>query len=90
MRADLTTKLARLAAERLDVTDPVVRDHIQRLLAAEQDVEHALAVLAHDLAEAGAAPEGLETELEARVASLRELQGSVLVAVAARQPDVPG
>jgi hypothetical protein len=64
-----------------------VRDHIQRLLAAQQDVERALAVLAQDLTAAGVAPEGVETELEDRVAELRDLQGTVLVAVAAQQPD---
>lgn len=87
MRAALTTKLVGLATERLDVTDTVVRDHIQRLLAAQQDVERALAVLAQDLAAAGAAPEGVEAELEARVTGLRDLQGAVLVATAAQQPD---
>jgi hypothetical protein len=87
VRAALTTKLVGLATERLDVTDPVVRDHIQRLLAAQQDVERALAVLAQDLAAAGAAPEGVEADLEARVTELRDLQGAVLVAVAAQQPD---
>lgn len=87
MRAALTTKLVGLATERLDVTDPVVGDHIQRLLAAQQDVERALAVLAQDLAAAGAAPEGVEADLEARVTELRDLQGAVLVAVAAQQPD---
>jgi hypothetical protein len=87
MRAALTTKLVGLATERLDVNDPVVRDHIQRLLAAQQDVERALAVLAQDLAAAGVAPEGVEADLEGRVAELRDLQGAVLVAVAAHQPD---
>ena len=87
MRAALTTKLIGLATERLDVSDPAVRDHIQRLLAAQQEVERALAVLAQDLAAAGAAPEGVEADLEARVAQLRDLQGAVLVAVAAQQPD---
>jgi len=87
VRAALTTKLIGLATERLDVTDPQVAEHIQRLLAAQQDVERALAVLAQDLAAAGAAPEGVETDLEARVAELRDLQGAVLVAVAAHQPD---
>ncbi len=88
MRAALTTKLIGLATERLDVTDPAIRDHIQRLLAAQQDVERALAVLAQDLVTAGAAPEGVETDLEDRVAELRDLQGTVLVAVAAHQrPD---
>ena len=86
MRAALTTKLVGLATERLDVTDPVVRDHIQRLLAAQQDVERALAVLAQDLDAAGAAPEGVEADLEARVAELRDLQGAVLMATAAQQP----
>jgi hypothetical protein len=90
VRATLTTKLVALATERLDVTDPVVREHIQRLLAAQQDVERSLAVLAADLAAAGAAPEGIEADLEARTASLRDLQGAVLVAVAAHQPDEPG
>ena len=89
MRATLTTKLVALAAERLDVNDPVVREHIQRLLAAQQDVERALAVLASDLASAGAAPDGIEADLEARMESLRDLQGAVLVAVAAHQPDEP-
>ena len=87
MRAALTTKLVGLATERLDVTDPAVRDHIQRLLAAQQEVERALAVLAQDLAAAGAAPEGVEAELEDRVAELRDLQGAVLMATAAKQPD---
>jgi hypothetical protein len=87
VRAALTTKLVGLATERLDVTDPAVRDHIQRLLAAQQDVERALAVLAQDLSAAGAAPEGVEAELEDRVAELRDLQGTVLVATAAKQPD---
>ena len=87
MRAALTTKLVGLATERLDVTDPTVRDHIQRLLAAQQDVERALAVLAQDLAAAGVAPEDVEGELEDRVAELRDLQGTVLVAVAAQQRD---
>ena len=87
MRAALTTKLVGLATERLDVTDPAVRDHIQRLLAAQQEVERALAVLAQDLANAGAAPEGVEADLETRVTELRDLQGAVLVAVAAQQPD---
>jgi hypothetical protein len=68
VRAALTTKLVGLATERLDVTDPAVRDHIQRLLAAQQEVERALAVLAQDLAIAGAAPEGIEADLEDRVA----------------------
>ena len=86
MRAALTTKLVGLATERLDVTDPAVRDHIQRLLAAQQEVERALAVLAQDLAAAGAAPEGVEADLEDRVAELRDLQGTVLVAVTAQQP----
>jgi hypothetical protein len=86
VRAALTTKLVGLATERLDVTDPVVRDHIQRLLAAQQDVERALAVLAQDLDAAGAAPEGVEADLEARVAELRDLQGAVLMATAAQQP----
>jgi predicted metal-dependent TIM-barrel fold hydrolase len=87
VRAALTTKLVGLATERLDVSDPAVRDHIQRLLAAQQEVERALAVLAQDLAAAGVAPEGVEAELEERVAQLRDLQGAVLVAVAAQQPD---
>jgi hypothetical protein len=87
VRAALTTKLVVLATERLDVTDPTVRDHIQRLLAAQQEVERALAVLAQDLAAAGAAPEGVEADLEDRVAELRDLQGTVLVATAAHQPD---
>jgi hypothetical protein len=87
VRAALTTKLVGLATERLDVTDPAVRDHIQRLLAAQQEVERALAVLAQDLAAAGAAPDGVEAELEERVAQLRDLQGAVLMAVAAHQPD---
>ena len=87
MRAALTTKLVGLATERLDVSDPAVRDHIQRLLAAQQEVERALAVLAQDLEAAGAAPEGVETDLEERVAALRDLQGAVLVAVAAQQPE---
>jgi hypothetical protein len=86
VRAALTTKLIGLATERLDVTDPAVRDHIQRLLAAQQEVERALAVLAQDLAAAGAAPEGVETDLEDRVAELRDLQGTVLMAVTAQQP----
>jgi hypothetical protein len=86
VRATLTTKLVGLATERLDVTDPVVRDHIQRLLAAQQDVERALAVLAQDLDAAGVAPEGVEADLEARVAELRDLQGAVLMATAAQQP----
>ena len=58
MRAALTTKLVGLATERLDVTDPAVREHIQRLLAAQQDVERALAVLAQDLAAADVGPGG--------------------------------
>ena len=87
MRAALTTKLVGLATERLDVTDPAVRDHIQRLLAAQQEVERALAVLAQDLEAAGVAPEGIEADLEARVAELRDLQGAVLVATAAKQPE---
>ena len=86
MRATLTTKLVALATERLDLNDPVVREHIQRLLAAQQDVERALAVLSQDLASAGAAPDGIEADLEARVESLRELQGAVLVAVAGAKP----
>ena len=86
MRATLTTKLVALATERLDLNDPVVREHIQRLLAAQQDVERALAVLSQDLASAGAAPYGIEADLEARVESLRELQGAVLVAVAGATP----
>jgi len=85
VRAALTTKLVGLATERLDVTDPAVRDHIQRLLAAQQEVERALAVLAQDLAAADAAPEGVEADLEDRVAELRDLQGTVLVAVASSQ-----
>jgi hypothetical protein len=87
VRAALTTKLVGLATERLDVTDPAVRDHIQRLLAAQQEVERALAVLAQDLSAAGAAPQGVESDLEARVAELRDLQGAVLMATAAQQPD---
>jgi hypothetical protein len=87
VRAALTTKLVGLATERLAVTDPAVRDHIQRLLAAQQEVERALAVLAQDLAEADAAPEGVEADLEARVAELRDLQGAVLMATAAKQPE---
>jgi hypothetical protein len=87
VRAALTTKLIGLATERLDVTDPAIRDHIQRLLAAQQEVERALAVLAQDLDAAGAAPEGVEADLEARVAELRDLQGAVLMATAAKQPD---
>jgi hypothetical protein len=87
VRAALTTKLVGLATERLDVTDPAVRDHIQRLLAAQQEVERALAVLAQDLAIAGAVPEGIEADLEDRVAELRDLQGAVLMATAAQQPD---
>jgi hypothetical protein len=87
VRATLTTKLVAMATEQLDLNDPVVREHIQRLLAAQQDVERALAVLAQDLTAAGAAPDGIEADLEARVESLRELQGSVLVAVASNQPD---
>jgi hypothetical protein len=86
VRAALTTTLVGLATERLDVSDPAVRDHIQRLLAAQQDVERGLAILAQDLAAAGAAPEGIEADLEDRVAALRDLQGAVLVAVAAQQP----
>jgi hypothetical protein len=86
VRAALTTKLVVLATERLDVTDATVREHIQRLLAAQQEVERALAVLAQDLAAAGAAPEGVEADLEDRVAELRDLQGTVLVATAAQQP----
>ena len=86
VRATLTTKLVALATERLDLNDPVVREHIQRLLSAQQDVERALAVLAQDLNAAGAAPEGIEADLEARVESLRELQGAVLVAVAGATP----
>jgi hypothetical protein len=89
VRATLATKLVALATERLDVNDPLVREHIQRLLAAQQDVERALAVLAHDLSVAGAAPDGIEADLEARMESLRDLQGAVLVAVAAHQPDDP-
>lgn len=89
MRAALTTKLVGLATERLDVTDPVIREHIQRLLAAQQEVERALAALAQDLDAAGAAPAGVESDLEARVAELRDLQGAVLVATAAKQPDEP-
>jgi hypothetical protein len=87
VRAALTTKLIGLATERLDVTDPAVRDHIQRLLAAQQEVERALAVLAQDLAAVDAAPAGIEVDLEDRVAELRDLQGTVLVATAAKQPD---
>jgi hypothetical protein len=84
VRATLTTKLVALATERLDLNDPVIRDHIQRLLAAQQDVERALAVLAADL---GAdAPDGIEADLEARIESLRELQGAVLMAVASSTP----
>jgi len=86
MRATLTTRLVALATERLDLNDPLVREHIQRLLAAQQDVERALAMLSQDLASAGAAPDGIEADLEARVESLRELQGSVLVAVAGSTP----
>ena len=89
MRAALATRLIALATERLDVTDPVVREHVQRLLAAQQDVERALVVLAADLAAAGAAPDGIEADLEARIQSLRDLQGAVLVAVAAQHPDEP-
>ncbi len=84
MRATLTTKLVALATERLDLNDPVVREHIQRLLAAQQDVERALAVLASDLGDD--APDGIEADLEARVESLRELQGAVLVAVTDATP----
>jgi predicted metal-dependent TIM-barrel fold hydrolase len=87
VRAVLTTKLVGLATERLDVTDPAIRDHIQRLLAAQQEVERALAVLAQDLAAVGVAPEDIEADLEARVAELRDLQGAVLMATAAKQPD---
>jgi hypothetical protein len=43
-------------------------------------------VLAQDLAAAGAAPDGVEAELEARVTELRDLQGAVLVATASQQP----
>ena len=86
MRATLTTRLVALATERLDLNDPLVREHIQRLLAAQQDVERALAMLSQDLASAGAAPDGIEADIEARVESLRELQGSVLVAVAGSTP----
>ena len=86
VRATLTTKLVALATERLDLNDPVVREHIQRLLSAQQDVERALAVLAQDLNAAAAAPDGIEADLEARVESLRELQGAVLVAVAGATP----
>jgi len=86
VRAALTTRLVQLAAERLDVTDPAVRDHMQKLLAAQQEVERALAVLAQDLIEAGAAPDRVEADLEERVAELRDLQGAVLVAVASAQP----
>jgi hypothetical protein len=86
VRATLTTKLVALATERLDLNDSVVREHIQRLLSAQQDVERALAVLAQDLNAAGAAPEEIEADLEARVESLRELQGAVLVAVAGATP----
>ncbi len=86
MRAALTTRLVQLAAERLDVTDPAVRDHMQKLLAAQQEVERALAVLAQDLIDAGAAPDRVEADLEERVAELRDLQGAVLVAVASAQP----
>ena len=85
MRATLTTKLVALATERLDLNDPVIRDHIQRLLSAQQDVERALAVLAADLGVE--APDGIEADLEARVEALRELQGAVLMAVATHQPD---
>ncbi|HWM08334.1 MAG TPA: hypothetical protein VNO82_03295 [Solirubrobacteraceae bacterium] len=84
MRATLTTKLVALATERLDLNDAVVREHIQRLLAAQQDVERALAVLASDLGDE--APDGIEADLEARVESLRELQGAVLVAVTGATP----
>jgi hypothetical protein len=84
VRAALLTKLVQLATERLDVNDPVVREHVQKLLSAQQEVERALAVLAQDLSEAGAAPEGIESDLEDRVSQLRDLQGAVLVAVAAR------
>jgi hypothetical protein len=87
VRAALTTRLVVLATERLDVTDPVIREHIQRLLAAQQEVERGLAMLAQDLAAADAAPEGVEADLEDRVAELRDLQGTVLVATAAQQPD---
>jgi len=86
VRATLTTRLVQLAAERLDVTDPAIRDHIQKLLAAQQEVERALAALAQDLVEAGAAPDRVEADLEERVAELRDLQGAVLVAVASAQP----
>jgi hypothetical protein len=86
VRAALTTRLVQLAAERLDVTDPAVRDHVQKLLAAQQEVERALAVLAQDLIDAGAAPDRVEADLEDRVAELRDLQGAVLVAVANAQP----
>jgi hypothetical protein len=86
VRATLTTKLVAMATERLDVNDHVVREHIQRLLAAQQDVERALAVLASDLAAAGAAPDGIEADLEARMESLRDLQGAVLVAVTDATP----
>jgi hypothetical protein len=89
VRAALTTKLVALATERLDVTDPVIREHLQRLLAAQQEVERALAVLAQDLAAVDAAPAGIEADLEDRVAELRDLQGTVLVATAAKQPDEP-
>lgn len=82
MRAGLSTRLVQLATERLDITDPVIRDHIQKLLAAQQEVGRALAALVSDLGDD--APEGIEAELEERVAALRDLQGSVLVAVAAR------
>jgi len=84
VRATLTTKLVALATERLDLNDAVVREHIQRLLAAQQDVERALAVLASDLGDE--APDGIEADLEARVESLRELQGAVLVAVTGATP----
>jgi hypothetical protein len=87
VRATLTTKLVGLATERLDVTDPAIREHIQRLLGAQQEVERALAVLAQDLDAAGVAPEGVEADLEARVAELRDLQGAVLMATAAKQPE---
>ena len=80
--AALPTKLVRLATERLDLTDQVTGGHIQRLLRAEQELERALAALAQELLTAGAAPEDVEDDLEARAAALRDLQSAVLLAVA--------
>jgi hypothetical protein len=80
--AALPARLVGLAAERFDMADPAALAPVQRVLRAEQEVNQALAALAQALTAAGTAPEGVEVDLEARVAALRDLQSAVLLAVA--------